>query len=184
MSVGGSSGAGGSNGANSASNSASNAASKAADAASKAASSISNALGGLGKALGGLGGLAKGIGDALGKVSEALGKVSGLLDKGLSAITGPLKDIVGKALDNLPFGIGQLAKPFADKFIDNGLSMVAGGPLAGVSSMLGQAQNVGKLADTVETVRNAATVAGDIAQGKFNAQQLAAFAQSQLMRGQ
>ena len=75
-------------------------------------------LGGLGKALGGLGSVA-------GKAASVLGKISGMVQKGMSALTGPVKGLVGKMLDKLPFGIGQLAKPFANKFIDNGLSMLA-----------------------------------------------------------
>lgn len=61
--------------------------------------------------------------------------------------------------------------------------MVAGGPLGGVASMFGAASSVGKLADMVDTVRKSADIVGDVAEGKFNAQQLAAFAQSKLMRG-
>lgn len=188
MSVGGAGGSNGSRGSSGASSAGRSAAAGAANAAGKAASGIAGALGGIGKALGGIGkavgGLANGISGIAGKIGSALSQVSGLVDKAMSAITGPLKGMIGNLLDKLPFGIGQLAKPFADKFIDNGLAMVAGGPLGGVASMFGKAGTVGKLADMVDTVRTGAKAVGDIAEGRFNAQQMAAFAQAQLMRGQ
>ena len=180
MSVGGAGGSNGGRGSNGASSAGRSAAAGAASAASKAAGGIAGALGGIGKAVGGL---ANGLSGIAGKIGSALGQVSGLVDKAMSAITGPLKGMIGGLLDKLPFGIGQLAKPFVDKFIDNGLAMVAGGPLGGVASMLGKAGTVGKLADMVETVRTGAKTVGDIAEGRFNAQQMAAFAQAQLMRG-
>ena len=122
--------------------------------------------------------------DVAGKVAGGLGKITDFLKKPLSEITKPLSGLVGKALDKLPFGIGKFIKPFADKFMQNGLSALAQGPLAGLGKLASKMPDFGKLADLAKTVSD---VAGKVQQdvspeGKLNFQNIFAQAQAALIK--
>jgi len=55
----------------------------------------------------------------------------------------PIKGIVDKVLDKLPFG--NLIKGFADKFLKNPLALLTGGVLGGAAALLAGAQNPAQL---------------------------------------
>jgi hypothetical protein len=131
-------------------------------------------LGGIGKAIGG-------IARTVGKVADVVGKVTNFLQKPLDQIMAPVKNLVGGALDKLPFGIGNFIKPFADKFLDKALSFVAGGPLGGLGLLTKAMPTIKKLADLAETVGGIAKKVGDALppQGGINLQNIFAHAHAQ-----
>jgi phage-related protein len=97
-----------------------------------------------------------GFGKILSKVTSVVSTVSSFISNPISAITKPLTGLVDKLADKLPFGLGKLVKPFADKFLGMGVSWLMGGPLGGLTSMLGKiAPTVGKISDVLNTVNGA-----------------------------
>jgi hypothetical protein len=128
-------------------------------------------LKGIGKAIGG-------IARTVGKVADVVGKVTSFLQKPLDAIMAPIKKVVGGVLDKLPFGIGNFVKPFVDKFLDNALSFVAGGPLGGLGLLAKAMPTIGKIADLAQTVGGIAKKVGDAlpAEGGVNLQNIFAHA--------
>jgi hypothetical protein len=114
-------------------------------------------LGGIGKALSGIGKVA----GVVGQVAGGIGKIANFLKNPLETLTGPIKNAVGGLLDKLPGGIGQMVKPFVDKFLDKGLSFLAKGPLGGLGFLAKAQPTIGKIADLAQQV-------GDIA-GKVKA---------------
>ncbi|HEY0096959.1 MAG TPA: hypothetical protein VGB96_21710 [Archangium sp.] len=117
----------------------------------------------------------------MGKVADVVGKVTNFLQKPLDQIMAPVKKLVGGALDKLPFGIGNFIKPFADKFLDNALSFVAGGPLGGLGLLTKAMPTIKKLGDLAETVGGIAKKVGDALppQGGINLQNIFAHAHAQ-----
>lgn len=111
-----------------------------------------------------LGGVLNKVKDIAGKVGEFAGKVADVAGKAVKIMEAPqevvggfLKKAAGGLLDKLPFGLGKMAGPFVDKLIDNGLSFLAKGPLAGVmAAMTKFAPTVGAIADVAEKVKKAA----------------------------
>lgn len=96
-------------------------------------------------------GLFSGIGKVFSKVTSFVNKVADFVKKPLDFVMKPLQGLVGKVLDKLPFGLGNLIKPFADKFLSSALGFLAGGPLGGLFSMISKASNV---IGTVQDVLN------------------------------
>jgi hypothetical protein len=130
-------------------------------------------------------GFLKGIGKAIGgiartvsKVTDIVGKVTSFLQKPLDQLMAPVKKLVGNVLDKLPFGIGNFIKPFAEKFLDNALSFVAGGPLGGLGLLTKAMPTIKKLGDLAETVGGIAKKVGDALppQGGINLQNIFAHA--------
>jgi hypothetical protein len=114
-------------------------------------------LSGIGKVLGGIGKVA----GVVGQVAGGVGKVANFLKNPLASLTGPIKSAVGGLLDKLPGGIGQMVKPFAEKFLDKGLAFLAKGPLGGLGFLAKAQPTIGKIADLAQKV-------GDLA-GKVKA---------------
>jgi hypothetical protein len=139
-------------------------------------------MGGIGKAIGGalktVGSIAGKVGEIAGKVADIGGKVLNVLQNPMEALTKPLKDLAGKALDKLPFGLGKLAKPLAEKLIDGAASFLSKGPL-GSLGILGQAaKTVGDVVKVAETVKGVADKVGAFANnplGQANFQNIMAF---------
>ncbi|PTL79617.1 hypothetical protein [Vitiosangium sp. GDMCC 1.1324] len=128
----------------------------------------------IGKAIGG-------IARTVSKVADGIGKVTSFLQKPLDSLMAPIKKLVGGALDKLPFGIGNFVKPFADKFLDNALSFVAGGPLGGLGFLAKAMPTISKIGDLAQTVGGIAKKVGDTfpPQGGVNLQNIFAHAQAQ-----
>lgn len=89
------------------------------------------------------------------KIGGFIHTVTGIADKVLNfvkapidAITKPLTGLVDKLADKLPFGLGNVVKPFVDKFMGTAVAWLAGGPLGGLFAM------ITKIEPTVETVDN------------------------------
>lgn len=126
--------------------------------------------------------LFKKIGDIAGKVAKVAGKAFDIIQSPAKAITEPLKKIAGGFLDKLPFGIGKIAKPFVDKFLDSGVSMLLGGPLSGVMEMAKKAAPFVKgLGDLATTVKEGADKVGALTEplAQQNMQNIFAQAQAQ-----
>ena len=138
--------------------------------------------------MGFLGGITKAIGkvaNVVGKVADVVGKVTNFIQQPLSKLMEPVKKLVGGALDKLPFGIGNFIKPFANKFLDNALSFVAGGPLGGLGLLTKALPTIGKIADMAKTVGDIAHKVGSAVspEGKVNLQNIFAHAQAQKLLG-
>jgi hypothetical protein len=111
----------------------------------------------------------RGVGRVAGFASKALN----FIQKPLSFIQKPLQGLMDKALGKLPFGIGKFIKPFADKFLSQGLGMVLGGPLGGLTSLASKIPNfdgIKKIVDTVDQVANGGVggIKGLLPEGKAN----------------
>jgi hypothetical protein len=102
--------------------------------------------------MGFLKGIVKGAANALGNVGKTLGKVADFLQSPLKAFTEPLKQMVGGFLDKLPFGLGNVFKPFVNTFLDNPLAFVGGGPLGGLGMLSQAAGSVRQLSDLATNV--------------------------------
>lgn len=101
------------------------------------------------------------IGDIAHKVADFGGKAVKIMSNPEEAISGFVKKAAGGLLDKLPFGLGKIAKPFADKLIDHGLSLLDKGPLGSVFEFAKKlAPNVKQLADFAETVSGVAKKVG------------------------
>lgn len=131
-------------------------------------------LKGIGKAIGG-------IARTVGKVADVVGKVTSFIQKPLDMLMSPIKKVVGGVLDKLPFGIGNFVKPFVNKFLDNALAFVAGGPLGGLGLLAKAMPTIGKIADLAQTVGGIAKKVGDALppQGGINLQNIFAHAHAQ-----
>ncbi len=81
-------------------------------------------------------------------------KVTSFIQAPLDMITKPFKSLIGKVCDKLPFGLGNLIKPFADKFLSSAVGYLAGGPLGGFLATLDKmkptAQILGGVADCLD----------------------------------
>jgi hypothetical protein len=126
-------------------------------------------------------GIAKTVSKVAGGVANIAGKALNFIQSPMSAITSPLKKLAGGLLDKMPFNIGKFAKPFVDKFIDGGASMLLGGPLAGLSQLTKFAPTIQSIADIAEKVKAGADKVGALAEKPSleNAQNLFAYAQAQ-----
>jgi phage-related protein len=102
--------------------------------------------------MGFLGGITK----AIGGIAKTVGGIAGKMD----ALTSPIKNLAGGLLDKLPFGLGKLVKPFADKLIDGAASFLAGGPLGGLGFLTKAAKTIQDITKIAETVKGVADKVG------------------------
>ncbi len=137
-------------------------------------------MGLLDKIGGAIGGLAKGVSKVASTVGNIAGNVKNLLSAPLSQLAAPIKGLVGKALDKLPFGIGNMIKPFAEKFMDKGLSALSGTTLGGLGVFAKAMPTVSKIADLATKIADVANRVGQEfpAQGKLNLANIFAHAQA------
>ncbi|WP_223640289.1 hypothetical protein [Corallococcus sp. EGB] len=137
-------------------------------------------MGGIGKVVSSV---AKTVSNIAGGVANIAGKALNFVQNPMGAIAGGLKGIAGGLLDKLPFGLGNLAKPFVEKFIDSGASLLSKGPLAGLSQLTKFAPTVKTIGDIATTVKNGADKVGALASqpAQQNFQNLIAHGQAQLI---
>lgn len=139
-------------------------------------------LGGITKAIGGI---AKTVGGIAGKVADIGGKALSVIQKPMDLLTSPVKKLAGGLLDKLPFGLGKIAKPFVDKLIDGGASLLAGGPLGGLGFLTKAAKTIGDIVKIAETVKGVADKVGAFTNnpaGLSNIQNIFAAAQAQFVQ--
>jgi len=75
------------------------------------------------------------------------GKLFSLITKPLSLLTRPLMGLMNMALGMVPFG--NLLRPILNQFLSNPLSLLTGGGLGALGSLLGAATNPRQLLQTV-----------------------------------
>lgn len=130
-----------------------------------------------------IGNIASKVGDIAGKVANIGSKVLNVISKPMEALTSPIKNLVGGFLDKLPFGLGKMIKPFAEKFIDGAASFLSKNVLGGLGVMSKAAKTVGDITNIAEKVGSVASKVGafsnDIATGNW--QQLIAHAHGALV---
>ena len=133
------------------------------------------------KITGAIGNVARGVSKVAGTVGNIAGNVKNLLSAPLSQLAAPIKGLVGKALDKLPFGIGNMIKPFAEKFMDKGLSALSGTTLGGLGIFAKAMPTVSKIADLATKVADVANRVGQEfpAAGKANLANIFAHAHAQ-----
>ncbi|MBJ6760857.1 hypothetical protein JGU66_08785 [Myxococcaceae bacterium JPH2] len=137
-------------------------------------------MGGITKAIGNI---AKTVSKVAGGIANIAGKALSFIQSPLKMLTDPLKKLAGGVLDKLPFGIGKMIKPFADKFIDSGASMLLGGPLGGLASLAKFAPTVKSIGDIATGVKGVADKVGALSSqpAQQNFQQLMAWGQAKLV---
>lgn len=114
-----------------------------------------------------VGKVASTVSDIAGKVANFAGgavsigeKIMNFASKGMEALSGPIKEKVGGFLDKLPFGLGKIAGPLANKLIDGAASFLSGPVNAGVN-LIGKALPFVKdVANFAETVKKGADQVG------------------------
>lgn len=114
--------------------------------------------------MGFLSGLGKVVGNIARGVSKGAGfvtKISNFLKTPIDTVLAPVKNIVGGALDKLPFGLGRIAKPFVEKFFNTAASWFAGGTLGGLGILAKAMPTVEKLADLAGKIGKAADLVGE-----------------------
>jgi len=103
---------------------------------------------------------AKTVSNVAGKVADiakgatSIGeKILNFVSKPMSEVLAPVKQKVGGFLDKLPFGLGNMLKPLADKAFDKAASWLSG-PANAVAGFIGKAlPTVKKVADFAEQLR-------------------------------
>jgi hypothetical protein len=117
------------------------------NAISKVASTVSN--------------VASTVSNVASKVADIAGKAVKILQAPEQALGDFVKKAAGGLLDKLPFNLGKIAKPFAEKAIDGGLSLLSKSNLGSVFEFAKKlAPKVGQLADFAETVKQTADKVG------------------------
>lgn len=81
-------------------------------------------------------GFLSGIGKIVSKASSIVSKVASFIKSPAESITKLVSPLIGKLANKLPFGLGKLVAPFAEKFLGAAVGWLAKGPLAGVFGML------------------------------------------------
>jgi hypothetical protein len=123
-----------------------------------------------------------GIGNFFNKVTSVVDTVTKVLSTPLDSLMKPVDSLVNSLVEKLPFG--NVLSPFVDRFLNMGVSWLAGGPLGGVASMLSTAattaQKVDSVLHTVDGVLNGG-VAGLQQPALENAQNLFSFSQAQTL---
>lgn len=117
--------------------------------------------------------VAKTVGDVASKVSDIAGKVANIAGKAVNILQNPEKAIgdfvkgaAGGFLDKLPFNLGNMIKPFAEKLIDNGLSFLSKGVVGSAFEFAKKlAPKVDQLADFAEAVKKGADKVDAFADG-------------------
>lgn len=108
-------------------------------------------------------------------------KILNFVSKPMEQLTAPIKEKVGGWLDKLPFGLGNKLKEVANKFIDDGASLLSG-PKNAIMNILGKAlPTVKSVGDFAETVRGVADRVGALENplARFNFQNQIAAAHAQ-----
>lgn len=107
---------------------------------------------------------AKKVGEFAGKVADIAGKAVKILQSPQEALSGFVKKAAGGLLDKLPFNLGNMIKPFAEKAIDGALSLISKGNLGSIFEFAKKlAPKVNQLADFAETVKQTAEKVGAFA---------------------
>ena len=115
-------------------------------------------IGKIGKALGGI---AKTVSNIAGKVADVAGKAVKIMQAPEQALSGFIKKAAGGLLDKLPFNLGNMIKPFAEKVIDGAMSMLSKSNLGSLFEFAKKlAPKVGQLADFAEKVKQTADKVG------------------------
>lgn len=138
----------------------------------------------MGKMFKAIGNIASKVGQIAGKVASIGSKVLSIIQKPMDMLTAPIKKLAGGVLDKLPFGLGKMIKPFADKFIDGAASWLSGNVLGGLGILGKAAKTVGDVVKVAETVKGVSDKVGAFANnpsGIFNFQNLMAKAQGALV---
>ena len=76
------------------------------------------------------------IGNIVSKASGIVSKVSDFIKSPAESITKLVSPLIDKVANKLPFGLGKVVAPFAQKFLGTAVNWLAQGPLAGVFGML------------------------------------------------
>jgi hypothetical protein len=106
------------------------------------------------------------VSDVAGKVANIAGKAVNILSNPEKAIGDFVKGAAGKFLDKLPFNLGNMIKPFAEKLIDNGLSFLSKGVVGSAFEFAKKlAPKVDQLADFAEAVKKGADKVDAFADG-------------------
>jgi hypothetical protein len=112
----------------------------------------------IGKAIGGI---AKTVSNIAGKVADVAGKAVKIMQAPEQALSGFIKKAAGGLLDKLPFNLGNMIKPFAEKVIDGAMSMLSKSNLGSLFEFAKKlAPKVGQLADFAEKVKQTADKVG------------------------
>ena len=102
------------------------------------------------------GSIGKALGGVVHSVTSIADKVTNILKAPLDFVTKPIQGLMDGVLDKLPFGIGNFIKPFADQFLNMGVSWLAAGPLGGFMSTLSSVSGVAsKIDDVLHVADNA-----------------------------
>ncbi len=133
-----------------------------------------------------------GIGRFFSRAVSFVGRAASIIQKGLDFIQKPINELIskplsgllGKVLDKLPFGIGNLVKPLVDKFLNNALSFLAPGGVGLLGALAKAVPSLSKLTDIAKTVGD---VVGGInkmglPQAQSNITELFASAQAALIK--
>lgn len=105
-------------------------------------------------------GLFRSIGNFFRGAVDVVGRAASFVQKGLDFIQKPLNELIqkplqkvlGKVLDKLPFGLGNLVKPLAEKFLSAGLSFLAPGGVGLLGALTKAVPSLAKLNDIAKTV--------------------------------
>ena len=120
--------------------------------------SIGKVIGGIAKTVGNV---ASKVADVAGKVADVAGKAVKIMQAPEQALSGFIKKAAGSLLDKLPFNLGNMIKPFAEKVIDGGMAMLSKSNLGSIFEFAKKlAPKVGQLADFAEKVKGAADKVG------------------------
>jgi hypothetical protein len=99
----------------------------------------------------------------LGGIGKAFHSIVNVVDKGLSILKAPLdfvmkpvEKVLDKVADKLPFGLGNVVKPFISTFLNSAVGFLSGGPLGGLFSMMSNvADKASKIDDILHTIDGA-----------------------------
>jgi hypothetical protein len=141
-------------------------------------SGIKNAFKSIGKIAGKVGDIAGKVGGIASKIANIGNKAINLIKAPLETLTNPIKKLAGGFLDKLPFGLGKMIKPFADKFIDGAGSFLQKNVLGGLGILTKATKTAGDIANIAETVKGVADKVGafSTSAAQFNIQNLFAHA--------
>lgn len=121
---------------------------------------LSNLTSGISSALKTVGNVASKVSDIAGKVADIGGKVLQVAQKPLSELTAPIKQLAGGFLDKLPFGLGNLVKPVADKLIDGAASFLSKNVLGATGILAKATKTIGDVVKVAEGIKSVADKVG------------------------
>jgi len=95
------------------------------------------------------------IGSAFKSVVGTVGKVLDVVKAPMDFLMKPIQGALEKVADKLPFGLGNVVKPFIGTFLNSAVGWLSGGPLGGFFSLMSNVANTaGKIDDMLHTVDN------------------------------